>query len=123
MKEQNKAPEKIQLSNEEIANLPDAQFKTLVIRMLQELTGYFNSIKKTYAAMKFALCEIKKNLQGTNSDGKETRTQINGLDQKEEINIQADRMKKQEFRKMRRGLGTSGTTLTIPTPKSEGCQK
>ena len=24
---------------------------------------------------------------------------------------------------MRRGLGTSGTTLTIPTPKSEGCQK
>ena len=37
--------------------------------------------------MKTALCEIKKNLQWTNSDGKETRTQINGLDQKEEINI------------------------------------
>ena len=37
MKEQNKAPEKIQLSNEEIANLSDAQFKTLVIRMLTEL--------------------------------------------------------------------------------------
>ena len=38
--------------------------------------------------MKFALCEIKKNLQGTNSDGMETRTQINGLEQKEERNIQ-----------------------------------
>ena len=31
--------------------------------------------------------EIKKNIQGTNSEGKETRTQINDLEQKEEINI------------------------------------
>ena len=30
------------------------------------------------------LSEIKENVQGTNSDGKETRTQINGTDQKEE---------------------------------------
>ena len=52
--------------------------------MLQELTGYFNSIKKTQTAMEVALCEIMKNLQGTNSDRKETRTQINGVDQKEE---------------------------------------
>ena len=40
MKEQIKAPEKIQLSNEEIANLSDAEFKTLVIRMLTELVEY-----------------------------------------------------------------------------------
>ena len=40
MKEQIKAPEKIQLSNEEIANLSDAEFKTLVIRMLRELVEY-----------------------------------------------------------------------------------
>ena len=40
MKEQIKAPEKIQLSNEEIANLSDAQFKTLVIRMLKELVEF-----------------------------------------------------------------------------------
>ena len=72
MKEQIKAPGKIQLSYEEIANILDAQFKTLVIMMLQELTGYFNSIKKTKAPMKVALCEIKKNIQGTNSEGKET---------------------------------------------------
>ena len=90
MKEQFKAPEKVQLSNKEIANLSDTQFKTPVIRMLQELTGYFNSIKKTQAIMKIALHEIKKNIQGTNSDGKETRTQINDLDQKEEINSQPD---------------------------------
>ena len=40
--------------------------------------------------MKVALCETNKNLQGTNSDGKETKTQINGLKQKEEINIQPE---------------------------------
>ena len=40
MKEQIKAPEKLQLSNEEIANLSDAQFKTLVIRMLTELVEF-----------------------------------------------------------------------------------
>ena len=39
MKEQIKAPEKIQLSDEELGNLSDAQFETLVIRMLQELTA------------------------------------------------------------------------------------
>ena len=37
MKEQIKAPEKIQLSEEEIANLWDTQFKTLVIRMLTRI--------------------------------------------------------------------------------------
>ena len=36
------------------------------------------------------LSEIKENVQGTNSDGKETWTQINGLKQKEERNIQAE---------------------------------
>ena len=40
MKEQIKAPEIIQLSNEEIANPTDAQFKTLVIRMLTELVDW-----------------------------------------------------------------------------------
>ena len=40
MKEQIKAPEKIQLSNKEIANLSDAQFKTLVIKMLTELVEF-----------------------------------------------------------------------------------
>ena len=40
MKEQIKAPEKTQLSNEEIANLSGTHFKTLVIRMLTELVEY-----------------------------------------------------------------------------------
>ena len=32
-------------------------------------------------------------------------------------------MKKQEFRKMRRGLRTPRTTVNIPTSESQGCQK
>ena len=42
-KEQNKTPEK-ELSKTDIANLSDAEFKTLVIRMLRELTEYSNNI-------------------------------------------------------------------------------
>ena len=40
--------------------------------------------------MKAMLSEIKENVQGTNSDRKETRTQINSVDQKEERNIQPE---------------------------------
>ena len=50
-------------------------------------------------------------------------TQINGLEQKEEINTQPEQNEEQEFKKMRRGLGTSGTTLNIPTSESYGCQE
>ena len=64
MKEQIKAPEKIQLSNEEIANLSDTQFKTLVIRMLTEMVEYGCKIEEKVKAM---LSEINKNIQGANS--------------------------------------------------------
>ena len=88
MKEQIKAPEKIQLSNKEIANLSDAQFKTLVIRKLTELVEFG---RKLHEIMKAMLRETKENVQGTNSDGKETGTQISGVDQKEERNIQPEK--------------------------------
>ena len=58
MKEQIKTPEKIQLSNEEIANLSDAQFKTLVIRMLTELVEFSRKLDEKMKAMP---SEIKKN--------------------------------------------------------------
>ena len=86
MKEQIKAP-KIELNNEEIANLSDAQFKTLVIRMLTEMVEYGCKIEEKMKAMK---SEIMENVQGTNSDQKETGTQINSLEQKEEINSQPE---------------------------------
>ena len=106
MTEHFKAPEKIQLSDEEIANLSDAEFKTLVIRMLTELVEYGHKIEEKVKAM---LSEIKKNVQGTNSDGKESGTQINGMDQKEERNIQPEKNEETRIGKMRRGLETSRT--------------
>ena len=107
MTEHFKAPEKIQLSNKEIANLSDAQFKTLVIRMITELVEFGHILDEKMKAM---LRETKENVQGTNSDGKEIGTQINGVDQKEERNIQPEKNEEQEFGKMRRGLGTSRTS-------------
>ena len=52
MKEQIKTPEKIQLNNEGTANLSDAEFKTLVIRMLTEIVEYGNKIEEKVKAMK-----------------------------------------------------------------------
>ena len=86
MKEQIKVP-KIELSNEEIANLSDAEFKTLVIRMLTDMVEYGPKIEEKVKAMK---SEIKENIQGTNSEWKEIRTQINNLGQKEEKIIQPE---------------------------------
>ena len=86
MKEQIKTPEK-ELSNEEIANLSDAEIKTLVIRMLIELIELSHKMKEQ---MKDTQSEIKQSMQGTNSEGKETCIQINYLEQKEEIKIQLE---------------------------------
>ena len=92
MKEQNKTPEKV-LNETEIANLSDAEFKTLVIRMLKVLIEYGNSI------MKVTLSEIKKNLQGTNSERKEARIQINDSAHKEEISIQPEQQEEVRIQK------------------------
>ena len=51
MKEQIKAPEKIQLSNEEILNLSHAQFKTLVIRKLTELVEFGRKLNEKMKAI------------------------------------------------------------------------
>ena len=76
------------------------------------MVEYGLKIEEKLKAMK---SKIKENVQGTNSDKKETRTQINNLDQKED---NQNRMKKQEYKTMRRGLGTSRTTLNVLIPES-----
>ena len=73
IREQIKTPEK-ELSNDEIANLSDAEFKTLVIRMLTEMIEYSCKIKEEVKAIQ---SEIKKNIQETNNEGKQTGTQVN----------------------------------------------
>ena len=52
--------------------------------MLTEMIEYGHKIEEKVETMK---SEIKENIQGTNSEGKETRTQIKDLDQKKEINL------------------------------------
>ena len=89
-----KAPEIIQLSEEEIANLSDTQFKTLVINMLTDLV---ESVRKPDEKMKPMLRETKENVQGTNSEAKETGTQITVWTRRKKETSNQKRMKKQEF--------------------------
>ena len=81
------------------------------------LTEFIELSHKMKEEMRATQSEIQQNIQGTNSEGKETGTHINNLEQKEEINIQPEENEKQEFKKMKRGLGTSGTTSNAPISK------
>ena len=64
--------------------------------MLTEMVEYGRKIEEKVKAMK---SEIKENVPGTNSEGKETGTQINGLEQKKEINIQPEQNKETRIQK------------------------
>ena len=60
------------------------------------MVAYGCKIEEKVKVMK---SEIKEDVQGTNNDGRETGTQINGLEQKEEINNQPQQNEEQEFEK------------------------
>ena len=64
--------------------------------MLTELVEFGHKLDEKMKAM---LNEIKENVQGTNSDGRETRIQINGLEQKEERNIQPEKNEETRIQK------------------------
>ena len=75
--------------------------------------------------MKDTQNEIKQNIQGTNSNRKETRAQSNDLEQKEEINIQLEhneeiRIQKNEgrFRNLWDNLNRSNIRI-IGVPEGE----
>ena len=59
--------------------------------------------RKLDEKMKAMLRETKKNVQGTNSNGKETGTQISSVDQKEEINIQPEKNEETRIQKKKWG--------------------
>ena len=65
-----------------MSNLLDAEFKTLLIKMLSELSENFNSVKKgmktiknNQSEMKDTITEIKNNLQGINNKVDEAKNQ------------------------------------------------
>ena len=68
--------------------------------------------------MKAMLSEIKENIQGTNSDRKETGTQINGLEHKEERNIQPEQNEETRIQKSEERFRASRKTLNAPTSES-----
>ena len=99
MKEQTKTPEK-ELNKMEISNLSDAEFKTLVLRMLRELSEDLNSIKKIQSETKDTLIEIKNNLQGDNGRIGEPQDQISNLEHKEAKNNQSEQQEEKRIQKI-----------------------
>ena len=84
--------------------------------MLTEMVEYGHKMEEKLKALQ---SKVKRNVQGTNNEGRETGTQINGLEEKEEINIQPEQNEGTRIqKKMRRGLGTSRTSLNVPPSES-----
>ena len=67
--------------------------------MLTEMTEYRCEIKEEVKAIQ---SETNENIQGTNSEGKETWTQIKDLEQEEEINIQLEQNKETRTHKKKK---------------------
>ena len=83
----------------EISNLSEAEFKTLVIRMLKKLNEDLNSIKKIPSEMTDTLIETKNNLQGNNSTVNEAENQINDLEHKEAKNNPSEQQEEKWIQK------------------------
>ena len=80
----------------EVSNLIDAEFKTLVIKTLKELTGDLSSIKKIQSETKDTLNEIKNDLLGNNNRVDEAENQIYDLEHKEAKTTNQNNKKKKE---------------------------
>ena len=80
----------------EITNVSNAEFQTLVIRMLKELIEYGKNIREE---MEVTLSKIKKNLQGIISGEEEAETQTNDLEHKEGKSIQSEQQEEKELKK------------------------
>ena len=112
---------KIELSHKETSNLSDAQLKTLVIKKLTELVEFGQKLDEKMKAM---LRETKENVQGTNSDAKETGTQINGVDEQEERNIQPEKNEETRIRKNEERLREPpGHLETFQHPNYRGARR
>ena len=64
--------------------------------MLTEIVEHGHKIEEKVKAIQ---SEMKRQVWGTNSEGKETGTQINNLEQKEEVNIQLEQNEEKRIQK------------------------
>ena len=69
--------------------------------MLTEMVEYGYKIKEKVKAIQ---SEIKKNIQGINSEGKEKGIQIKDLKQKEEISIHSEQKEETRIQKNEEGV-------------------
>ena len=92
----------------------------MVIRMLTEMTEYSCKIEENMKPMQ---SKIKKNIQEPTVKGRKLGLKSTIWSRRKKLTFNQNRMKRQEFKKMRRGLRTSRTSLNVPTPESQGCQK
>ena len=139
VKEQEKCPPS-QTKEEEIGNLPDKEFRIIIVKMIQNLEikmeSQINSletriekmqerfnkdlekIKKSQYIMNNAINEIKSTLGATNSRITEAEDRISEVeDRMVEIN-ESERKKKHKLKEMRTISETSGTMLNAPTFES-----
>ena len=79
--------------------------------MLTEMVEYGHKIEEKVKT-------LKSEIKGTNSEGKETGTRANSLEQKEEINIQPEHNEETRIQKKKKMRRHSRTTLNIPTSES-----
>ena len=107
MTEHFKPPEIIQLSSEQIANLSDAQFKTLVIRKLTELVELGRKLDEK---MKAVLRETKAMYREPIVRRRKLGIKSMVWTRRKKETSNQKKMKKQELGEMRRGLGTSRTS-------------
>ena len=73
--------------------------------------------------MKAILSEIKENVREPTVKGRKPGLKSTVWSRRKKQTFNENRMKKQQFKKIRRGLGTSRTALNIPISKSYGCQE
>ena len=88
--------------------------------MLIELVEFGHKLDEKMKAM---LRETKENVQGTNSDEKETGTQINGVDQKEETSIQAEKNEETRIQKSEESYKPLGQPEMFQYPNYRGARR
>ena len=88
--------------------------------MLTELAELGQKMRKQ---MKYTQNELKQNIQGTNRDRKETRTQSNDLEQREKINIQPDQSEETRIQKSEESYKSLGQPETLQYPNHRGARR
>ena len=73
--------------------------------------------------MKDTQNEIKQNIQGTNSGGKETRTQSNDLEQKEKRNTQREQNEERRIKKSEESYKPLGQPETFQYLNYRGARR